>query len=66
VRERKTPVSNLADAIRSDTISHLCNVAIRIGKKVTWDPKAEKFLGDSADEAEKMLHRPPMREPWTL
>jgi hypothetical protein len=66
VRERKTPVSNLADAIRSDTISHLCNVAIRIGKKVTWDPKAEKFLGDSADEAGKMLHRPPMREPWTL
>jgi len=63
VISREDPVSNIEDAVRSDVISHLCDIAVRLDRKVTWDPKEEKILGD--DEATKLLKRP-MREPWTL
>jgi glucose-fructose oxidoreductase len=63
VKSRRQPVSHLKDAVRSDILSHLCNIAVRLGRKITWDPKQETILGD--EEAAKMIHRP-MREPWTL
>lgn len=63
VKARHDGVSNLADAVRSDIISHLCDIAIRLKRKVTWDPKQEAIVGD--EEAAKRLHRP-MREPWML
>ena len=63
VKSRGPTVSPLADAVRSDVISHLCDIAIRLKRKVTWDPRAEAIVGDA--EASKMLHRP-MRAPWTL
>jgi len=63
VKSRTDPVSNLRDAVRSDIISHLCDVAVRTGRKITWDPKQEEIVGDP--EAAKRLHRD-MRAPWTL
>lgn len=63
VRSRKTPVSNIDDAVHSDLISHVCDIAVRCGRKLLWDPATEQFLGD--DEANRMRHRA-MRPPWTL
>jgi predicted dehydrogenase len=63
VRTRATPVSHVDDAVRSDLISHLCDIAIRAGRKVTWDPVKEEILGD--EEASRMLTRA-MREPWQI
>lgn len=63
VKSRQKPVSNLVDAVRSDNLSQLSDIAIRLGRKITWDPTKEAILGD--DEATKMLSRP-MRAPWTL
>jgi glucose-fructose oxidoreductase len=63
VKSRSATVSPLPDAVRSDVISHLCDVAVRLERKITWDPKKEEIVGDS--EAVRMLHRP-MRSPWTL
>jgi hypothetical protein len=63
VKSRKQAVSPLADAVRSDIISHLCDIAVRTKRKITWDPKKEEIVGDA--DAAKMLHRP-MRAPWTL
>jgi hypothetical protein len=63
VRTRQTPVSSLVDAVRSDLISQLCDIAVRVGRKITWDPKQEEILGDA--EASRLLSRP-MRAPWTL
>jgi hypothetical protein len=63
VKSRKQPVSNLADAVRSDLISQLCNIAVRLKRPVTWDPAQQQIVGDA--EAAKMSHRE-MREPWTL
>jgi predicted dehydrogenase len=63
VKNRATPVSNMADAVRSDIISHLSNIAVRLKRKITWDPKKETIVGD--DEAVKMMRRQ-YRAPWGL
>jgi hypothetical protein len=63
VRSRATPVSDIDDAVKSDTISHLGDIAIRTGRTIRWDPKAETIVGD--EEAARMLHRP-LRSPWRL
>jgi hypothetical protein len=41
----------------------MCDIAVRLERKVTWDPKAEAIVGDV--EASKMMHRP-MRSPWSI
>jgi predicted dehydrogenase len=61
VRTRKTPVSNIDDAVRSDIISHVSDIAIRSGRKITWDPVGETIAGDA--EATRRLARAP-RGPW--
>jgi predicted dehydrogenase len=48
---------------RSQTICCLADIAIRLGRKLKWDAKAERVIGD--DTANRMLSRV-MREPWSL
>ncbi len=60
---RTQPVSNLHSAVSSDMICHLCDISIRTGRKITWDPVRETIVGDP--EAAKRMHRA-MRGPWTL
>ncbi len=64
IREGGQTSSHVVDAMRSDIISHLCDIAVRTGEKITWDPKQQQLVGASA-EAGAMLSRP-MRAPWTL
>lgn len=63
VKTRETPVSPLEDAVRSDTLSHLCDLAVRLGRPLKWDPLSEQFLGDPAAAR---LTRRAQREPWRL
>jgi hypothetical protein len=63
VKSRETPVSNVDDAVRSDLISHVSDIAIRCGRKITWDPVKEQFVGDP--EATRMMTRA-YREPWEV
>ena len=63
VKSRQQAVSGVVDSARSDIISLLCDIAVRTGRKITWDPKQDKIVGD--EEAAKMAQRP-MRAPWTL
>ncbi len=63
VKSRKPPVSTLEDAVRSDLISQLCNIAVRVKRKITWDPKQGTIVGDA--EAARLMHRD-MRAPWSL
>jgi glucose-fructose oxidoreductase len=60
---RHSAVASLEDAVRSDIFSHLSDIAVRTGRRITWDPAKEAIVDD--EEAAKMLRRP-MREPWTL
>jgi hypothetical protein len=63
MKTRRPTVNPLESAIRSDTISHLSDIAIRLGRPIRWDPEKERIIGDK--EAEKRLDRP-MRRPWTM
>jgi hypothetical protein len=63
VLSRKECVAPIEQAHRSITIAHLGNIALRLGRKLKWDPASEQVLNDV--EANKMLSRP-MRGPWKL
>jgi glucose-fructose oxidoreductase len=63
VLSRKPTISPVEDALRSDIICQLCNIAVRTKRKITWDPKKSAIVGD--DDAAKLMHRD-MRAPWTL
>lgn len=56
-------IAPVEEAVRSDIVSHICDIAIRTGRKITWDPSKEQIVDDP--EATKMLSRP-MRAPWKL
>ena len=63
IRTRRPTINPLDSAIRSDTISHLSDIAIRLGRAVHWDPAKERIIDDR--EATERLDRP-MRKPWTI
>jgi hypothetical protein len=63
VKSRKAAVSPIDHAVRSDIISHLCDIAVRTKRKITWDPKKEVIVNDA--DASRRLSRP-MRAPWNL
>jgi predicted dehydrogenase len=63
VRSRKRPISDVEIGHRSATVCHLANIALRLDRKLNWDPKTERFVSD--DDANRLLSRP-MRAPYTL
>jgi len=63
VRTRKDPYFPVEIGHRVSSVCHLANIAIQLGRKLRWDPKAERFVDDA--EADKLLSRP-MRSPWKL
>jgi hypothetical protein len=61
VRSREDPYFPVDIGHRVSTVCHLGNIAIKLGRKLRWDPKAEQFVGDSSANA--MLSRN-LRAPW--
>ncbi len=51
IREGGQTSSHIEDAMRSDIISHLCDIAVRTGEKITWDPKKQQLVGASQQRA---------------
>jgi glucose-fructose oxidoreductase len=63
VKTRQAPVSNIDDAVHSDTISQVCDIAIRCRRKLVWDPVKEEFIGDEdASRRRSRAYRPP----WSI
>lgn len=56
VRSRKRPNAHIEAAQRATTVCTLVNLTRELGRKLQWDPKAERFVND--DEANKELSRP--------
>ncbi len=56
VRSRRKPNANVEIAHHSTTICHLANICRELGRRLRWDPKAERFIGD--DQANKLISRP--------
>jgi len=63
VKSRAETICTVETAVRADTICHLSDTAIRLGRKIKWDPNTERVIGDNA--ANQMLNRP-LRSPWRL
>ena len=63
IASREKPICDVEIGHRSATVCHLGNIALRLGRKISWDPVKETFPGD--DEASAMLLRP-YRAPWKL
>jgi predicted dehydrogenase len=63
VKSRKDPYFPVDIGHRVSTVCHLGNIAIKLGRKLRWNPAVEKFENDPAADA--MCSRP-MRSPWTL
>jgi predicted dehydrogenase len=63
IKTRKPPICDVAIGHRSATVCHLGNIAIRLGRKITWDPAKEEIVGDS--EAAKWVTKE-YRAPWKL
>lgn len=63
VRSRAKTIAPVEVAHYSIMIAHLGLIAIKLGRKVRWDIKKERFINDP--EADRLLSRP-MRSPWHM
>jgi hypothetical protein len=63
VKSRQDPVEPVEAGHRTASLCHLANIAMRLKRKIHWDPEKEQIIGD--DEAAQMLSRP-KRDPWTI
>ncbi len=61
VRSRKKAICDAEIGHRSATMCHLGVTAVRLGRKLKWDPRKEKYLGDREAAA---TARREMRKPW--
>ena len=62
IRTRQPTVCHPESAQRATTICHAANICLRLGRKLEWDPVAERF---DDGEANQMISRA-QRAPWTL
>jgi predicted dehydrogenase len=63
VKSREETVNPIESAIRSDAISHLSDLTIRVKRPIRWDPERECVFDDR--RAARRLRRS-MRAPWNL
>ena len=63
IRSREETISCAEIAHRSTSVAHLSLISMRVGRKLRWDPVAERFLNDP--EAERLLMAR-MRSPYHL
>jgi myo-inositol 2-dehydrogenase / D-chiro-inositol 1-dehydrogenase len=63
VLSRKDPYFPVEIGHRVCTVCHLGNLAIKLGRKLKWNPQTEQFIGDP--EANSHLDRA-RRNPWQL
>jgi predicted dehydrogenase len=63
IRTRRQPIAPVEVGHRTCSACLVSHVAMKLGRKLYWDPAAERFKND--DAANAMLTRP-MRAPWKI
>jgi len=63
IKSRKETIAPVEVAHRSCTVCLLGDIAMRLGRKLKWDPGREQFVNDA--EANRLVWKP-MRSPWRL
>jgi len=61
IKSRKEPISPVEIGHRACTVCLVTHIAMKLGRKLNWDPDKEKFIND--EEANSMLSRP-QRAPY--
>jgi len=64
VKARTRAICDIETAVRSDTLCQIALIAVKQGRKLRWDPQAERFIDDAAADA--MLQPRPFRGSWKL
>ena len=63
VRTRKKFALNEVNGHRSCTLVNMAIIAVRLGRKLQFDPDTQRFIND--DEANRLINQP-MRAPWVI
>ena len=63
MRSRKEPICPVEVGHRSNSICVITHLSMKLGRRLNWDPQAERFVGD--DEANALLGCD-YRAPWSL
>ena len=63
VRSRRAPAAPAEVGHHSNSICVMTHIAMKLGRKLAWDPEAERFVKD--DEANRRLDYP-HRRPWIV
>ena len=63
IKTREQTIANVDSAVHGEMMNQQADIAMRLGRKVHWDPVKEEFIGD--EQATRMMSRP-MRSPWHL
>lgn len=64
IQNRTRTVCHVETAFRSDTLCQLALISVKAGRKLRWNPKAERFTDD--DAANAMLQPRTFRGEWKL
>ena len=57
IREGGLPVSDVYTHVQAMNTCHLAAIAARLGRKIQWDPKLERMVGD--EQAQGLFARKP-------
>lgn len=63
IKSRKLPICDAEIGHRTSTVCHLGSLAMRMGRKLKWDPVKEEFPGDVEANARRHYE---YRSPWKL
>jgi predicted dehydrogenase len=63
MRSRQDPICPVETGHRSNSICVITHTAMKLGRRLRWDPQAERFIGD--DKANATLQYE-YRSPWSL
>lgn len=64
IKSSSRAICDIETAVRSDTLCQIALIAVQEGRKLRWDPKAERFIDD--DAANKRLGARRFRGTWKL
>jgi predicted dehydrogenase len=63
IKSGRDPITPVEVGHRSASICHLANIAMKLKRRLHWDPNEERFIND--EQANRLLSKP-VRAPWHL
>ena len=64
IRHGRRAICDIEAAVRGDTLCQLALIAVKLGRKLQWDPAAERFLND--ESANALLEPRAFHDGWKL